>query len=187
LLREAVTNPKKIRATGRERDQRRNMNQATVKPPLLRIGGHARAIRQVLIESKALLVHFDPIPGMGNRHVFYPENLRRAIYNHQNYELSCSVVCPGDHFDLDASKSNLPGTVGIIVRPNSDDSVFAVFETDHGNFRDPLTGKYHRQMGRPSIDLCTYTIKHRSGYNEWAVSNYTVLGILFIGTNLLVS
>jgi hypothetical protein len=163
----------RVRKTAIEAKIRR-LTTSPPPPPKL------NSVKQVLRKHRALLVHFDAVPGMGDRHLFFPENLRRAIYNHLSYELSCSVVLPGAEFILGPA-DNVPGAIGIIIRPNADDSVFSVFGYDHGNNRDYSTGKLERQMEVPTIEQCDASIPPKNGYNEWGVRNYTVLGILIVG------
>ena len=65
-------------------------------PPGLQID----AIKRALSKHKALIVHFNTLPGMGDPHVFYPEDLKRVIYINHYFELCSSIVRPGDKFDF---------------------------------------------------------------------------------------
>ncbi len=134
-----------------------------------------------LSENTALIVHFSGVPPMSRTWEDprpYPEDLQNVIRGGAMGGICCSVVCAGD--DFTTNNRNACGNVGVIVGLQCKHSLVAVDPTDCGSSCNK--GGF-REVNRPSditVPALQKTLTERSGWNEWVVRDYVVLGIFFI-------
>ncbi len=119
----------------------------------------------------ALIVHFSHHSNMREGGVF-PQDLLDAIANSNVWPLSCCLVWP-------THTMNLPGSVGVILRPRSIESIVAVSSTDAGSltWQDNTEGS----LGFP-LTLDTFNSSFEvapDDYNEWRVRDSEAIGIYF--------
>ncbi|MCG5248221.1 hypothetical protein [Methylorubrum extorquens] len=117
----------------------------------------------------ALIVHFSGMPRGSGATAYYPNDLEYAVANTTATRLACSTVKPYDVFGPSQS-SNATGSVGIILAPRTNASILDVWPTDAGSSRS-------RIVRYVTLQECEDTITQRVGYNEWAVTDYEVLGL----------
>jgi hypothetical protein len=110
----------------------------------------------------------------------YPSDLHTALTSEccRNGGLSCSVVTPSDPFSGDTPF--VPGCIGIILDPQSSQSIISCSTADGGDVRDleSCTVMGELQGIDLSLDDLERTITERITYNNWLVKGYVVLGIL---------
>lgn len=138
-------------------------------------------VRALLKSHKGLIVHFSTSPSMhAEPDGRYPDDLHTALSSAccRNGGLSCSVVTPSDPFIGDTPF--VPGYIGIILDIISGQSIISCSKFDCGDSRDlrSCTVMGELQNDDLSIDDLGRTITERTGYNNWLVKNYEVLGIL---------
>ena len=137
-------------------------------------------VRSLLGSREGLIVHFSTSPSMHKEDAYYPHDLQTALTNPccKTKGLSCSVVTPHDIFDGDSPF--VPGYVGIILDPRSRRSIVSCSTHDGGDCRNLQTGMVEGELEHVDIsaDLLCETIDGRTGYNNWLVKDFTVLGIL---------
>lgn len=122
--------------------------------------------------SNSLIVHFSGQPRGTGAQEFFPADLEHALSNSNSDRLACSTVKPGDKFGSGASK-NATGSVGLVIAPRTTASVLDVWPTDGGSQR--------RRISRDvTLEECQNSISNRICYNEWAITNYDVIGMFAI-------
>lgn len=120
-----------------------------------------------LAERNALIVHCSRTgkgdEGLGG--LFYPDDLRKAIdLCAAGEELSCSLVWP-EHTETF-------GSVGIILKPRSMNSLASVCPTDAGT---PRGGKgFGKTFSHPRV---AETFAQTVVYNEWKVRDADTIGV----------
>jgi hypothetical protein len=118
-------------------------------------------------------MHADP-------QMHYPLDLRTALTNAscRNGGLSCSVVTPRDPFI--GATCFVPGYIGIILDPRGSQSIVSCSPGDGGDIRhlETRTVMGEFQNVDLSVDDLRRTIDERTGYNNWLVKDYKILGIL---------
>lgn len=129
-----------------------------------------------LANNNALIVHFSGTPkGVGMSDKYYPEDLQDVLHGKAQGGLSCSVVKPGDEFH--SSNRNTTGSVGVVIKPTTPESIIAVSHSDLGSYiKDGV-----RHSG-PEVDISTKDLEDSltlrdNSYNEWSVRNFEVLGL----------
>jgi hypothetical protein len=131
---------------------------------------------ETLRQHRALIVHCSR-PGKGNvqdEEAVFPDDLRRAVDGaaRSTGGLSCSVIWPAHVHTF--------GSVGIILRPRSMQSVSEICFEDAGSYRDSNTGKRHSHasIAQPlSEKAVADTFLNAAGYNEWIVDDADTVGI----------
>ena len=138
-------------------------------------------VRALLKSCEGLIVHFSTSPSMHADPLgHYPRDLHTALTSTccRNGGLSCSVVTPNDPFSGDTPF--VPGYIGIILDPREPYSIVSCSRGDGGDIRDLQTcavmGEF--QDVDLSVDELRSTITGRTGYNNWLVKDYEILGIL---------
>lgn len=125
-------------------------------------------LAQALNDKKAVVIHFSHHAKMREGGVF-PDDLRNAIKNCNQWSLSCCVVFPGHKMDL-------PGSVGVIFAPDVR-HVISVSNTDSGsttlhNGEDSSDGiSLSEQSFNKSLEVMD------GRYNEWRIKGAKVFGI----------
>jgi len=119
----------------------------------------------------ALIVHFSHHSNMREGGVF-PQDLLDAIANSREWPLSCCLVWP-------THMMSLPGSVGVILRPRSFESIVAVRSTDAGSLT--WQDKSEGSLGSPlTIDTFNESFQVApDDYNEWRVKDSEAIGIYF--------
>lgn len=88
---------------------------------------------------------------------------------------------PGDKFGA-VDGSNAAGCVGLILRPASEKSILAAENHDIGSRFEGGRRIYDPKYTHKDIDAdglaATISTRSSSGYNEWGVHDFTVIGIL---------
>jgi hypothetical protein len=131
-----------------------------------------------LRKRTALIVHFSGAPKgsgveRGSTHLF-PADLLHVINRHARGGLSCSVVRPGDVFH--GFERNATGCVGVVLGLQSKDSLIAADPTDCGSIEDESgIRSVAKEQDITMTDLAR-TLDERTGYNEWVIRDYVVLG-----------
>lgn len=138
-------------------------------------------VRALLKSYKGLIVHFSTSPSMhAEPDGHYPDDLHTALISAccRNGGLSCSVVTPSDPFI--GETPFVPGYIGIILDPISSESIISCSTADSGDIRDPRSCTVVGELQNVDISVADLgrTITERTGYNNWLVKNYEVLGIL---------
>ena len=129
-----------------------------------------------LRQHQALIVHCSR-PGKGDVKAadpVFPNDLRQAMNGAacSTGGLSCSVIWP--------AHTRTFGSVGIILRPRSEQSVSAISFGDAGSYLDPVTGKRlsHSSVAQPlSAQAVEATFENAADYNEWIVDDADTVGI----------
>lgn len=123
-----------------------------------------------LEERQAIVVHFSHHSNMRSGGVF-PNDLKEAIRNKDNWNLSCSVLWPGH-------KVQPCGSVGVIFKPTVA-SVLSVSNSDSGSYQAP--NGTDCSLGA-ALDINTFeaTFQVAGAYNEWRVRGADVLGIFVL-------
>jgi hypothetical protein len=116
----------------------------------------------------ALIVHFSHHAKMREDGTF-PEDLLASALNSGLWPLSCCLVWP-DH------KMNLPGSIGVVLRPRSLSSIVSVGSDDTASM------SFDWQEGTLGAHLTAEELKQsmevQSGnYNEWRVRDCDVVGV----------
>jgi hypothetical protein len=126
-------------------------------------------LAEVLRRRCALIVHFSHIAKEGAR-LLFPDDLRTAMQIVAGEELSCSVVWP--------QRCAAVGSVGVVLRPRTLESVTSASAGDAGTIVDSRTSKREglgEALGRETL---TATLEPTtSDYNEWTVKDADVVGI----------
>lgn len=131
-----------------------------------------QALHCGLIRHQALIIHFSHRANMRENGVF-PADLHAAIANKDCWALSCCVVWPNHTMDL-------PGDVGIILRPTSCDQILSVSKTDSGSFQsDCGTDLSGGEPLTPESLEETFNVAPND-YNEWRVRGAEVVGIFVV-------
>jgi hypothetical protein len=78
-------------------------------------------------------------------------------------------VRPGDVFDPGQVR-NATGSIGLVLAPKTNASILDVWHTDAGSSRK-------RIIRDVTLQDCEATITGRLEYNEWALTDYDVLGL----------
>ena len=122
-----------------------------------------------LDDRRAMIVHLSHHAKMRENGVF-PDDLLAAIANKAIWNLSCVVLWPDHAMDL-------PGSVGVIFRPESATNVLSVSADDAGSTQ--LADGSDGSLGKPlSAATFNQTFEACAGtYNEWRVTNCEVQGI----------
>jgi len=98
--------------------------------------------------------------------------------DHNDIELSCSTIIPGDVHTW--ARTNYTGKIGIVIRPNKIKSITYASPADAGSQIDPTNPK-RRYTGLPqaTVDIIRSAILGRcpDRYNELGVMDYTVMGV----------
>lgn len=136
------------------------------------VGSTLTQFNAMLRRHSALIVHFSGLPRGSGATSYFPNDLEYALANAATCRLACSTVRPGDIFGPVPSK-NATGSVGLVLAPRTNDSVLDVWHTDGGSFR-------MRIVRDVTLQECEGTITGRIGYNEWALTDYEVLGLFAI-------
>jgi hypothetical protein len=137
--------------------------------------------RTMLRSHEGLIVHFSTSPPMhAHPDGHYPSDLHTALTSEccRNGGISCSVVTPSDPFSGDTPF--VPGYIGIILDPQSSQSIVSCSTADGGDVRDleSCTVMGELQDIDLSIDDLERTITERNAYNNWLVKDYGILGVL---------
>ncbi|QGS59309.1 hypothetical protein [Shewanella algae] len=118
--------------------------------------------------------------GMGNTtasSLTVDQKIINAINNKKNWALCCSTIKVGD------SESNFDywGNVGLIVKPDSPNSILLAHNQDAGSTPDPVNPKNRNVTGcytQPiSISQLNNSIVNRINANEWGVVDFDVAAI----------
>lgn len=126
---------------------------------------------QELSVRKALVVHFSNHADMNRAGAgVFPKDLLNAINNRHEWTLSCCVVWPRHFMDL-------PGSVGVIFRPNVA-SVRSVCNEDSGaSSSDDNACDYSAGSALDRASLAATFNVAMGRYNEWRVKGAEVVGI----------
>lgn len=142
-------------------------------------------VHKVLTDWGGVIVHFSGVPpGMasGERKDF-PDDLKYVLAGSAQGGISCSTVRPGDTFefqDLETTRRNSWGCIGVIVRARSPWSLVCVHSSDCGSFVHE--GFRYCDQGNNDLSLkeIAESLEARSsnGCNEWVMRDYDCLGVL---------
>jgi hypothetical protein len=147
-------------------------------------------VKSLLVERKGLIVHFSTCPPMhSDEKDGFPGDLRRALTDPSCIRggLSCSIVTPTDQFE--GESRFVPGSIGLILKPNVPQSIISASVGDAGDTRDVRTCVAEGEMESEDISadyLCS-TIDNRTTYNNWLVKEFDVLGILALPPGCVVT
>lgn len=122
-----------------------------------------------LTATGAAVVHLSHYAVMDPTRPIWPEDMRRAIAQKDDFNLSCVVVWPGHSMSL-------PGSVGVIFKPTCA-TVISAACSDSGStmLPDGSDGSAGLPLS-PETLASTFDAKI-GGYNEWRVNGAEVVGI----------
>lgn len=122
-----------------------------------------------LNNRRALIVHLSHHAQMRDGGVF-PDDLKNAIANCNQWPLSCVVVWPKHNMDM-------IGSIGVIFEPHSISNILSVSNSDSGSYFSTDEGDLSggSLLSRDTFDL-TFQVACGS-YNEWRVQGAEVKGI----------
>lgn len=122
-----------------------------------------------LVDEEAIaVVHFSHLADMG-RDLIFPDDLRRAIANINDWTLSCCALTP-------RRRMHLPGEVGILLRPKLS-HVLSVRNGDAGASTLPDGSELSGGMPPSREAVLTSLDPGLESYNEWRVRGAEVAGI----------
>jgi hypothetical protein len=131
-----------------------------------------------LVSKNAFIYHgAGVVKGVGNsstNSLSYLDRLKNATT--QNLEICCSTVLPGDS----ESKLNFFGRVGLIIWPNSHNSITLASPTDAGTTPDSNNpGRRNINQTPITLDALSNSIDSRkpNECNEWCIFDYKVIGL----------
>jgi hypothetical protein len=110
--------------------------------------------------------------------LLFPADLKRVLEGRAQGGVSCSVICPGDVFAGETAASI--GCIGVILRMNSKESLVSATTGDHGTSVDKNNNRIADEQIDLSVDDLAATLKLRTTHSEWAVRDFTPIGI-FMG------
>lgn len=114
----------------------------------------------------------------------YPKDLHHCISGGAQGGLSCSVIQPDDAYDVtNGNHANCIGSIGVIVRPRSAESIVWARAFDLGTNKDSTL---KRVSVYEPLDLsleelaASLTDRPPDRHNEWVVRDYDVIGIFAV-------
>jgi len=129
-------------------------------------------LNAMLRSENMVIVHFSGQPRGHGAKAFFPDDLLYAIRNRTTCRLACSTVKPGDDFTSFQGR-NATGSVGIMIAPLHCASLLDVWYKDRGS-------EHNRIVRDVTLSECQGTITGRVEYNEWAITDYEVLGLFVV-------
>lgn len=130
---------------------------------------NAEELTAFLSAKKVCIVHFSHHANMREGGVF-PDDLRAAIANHEEWNLSCCALWPQHNMAL-------PGDVGVLFELDQPNQVISVCSEDAGasQLQD---GEDQSAGSKPDLAAVEKSLEVACGtYNEWRINGAKVAGI----------
>ncbi len=132
----------------------------------------------LLISYNSFIVHCASVTkGIGEDYT-YLTTLENAIKTKP--PLPCSTISVGDTLDILGPTTNYMGTIGIILVPNSDNSISFASRGDGGQTPEDRNREAKLKVST-TLQAVEDVIVNReyNGYNELSVYDYNIIGIFF--------